>query len=337
MRTPLLLLACIACLQTTAQVNLKAGLNAYYKFSGNLNDSSGAGNHATGRGGVGFTTDRWGKANSAGNFDGIDDWMFVASKAGITASSKLTISFQFKTKNPAGQVLISKSDTINNANYKQFQIGINYPSLGDSGLMFSTEHDFNCITTSGSFNNYSFSKSAIDTNWHCAIMVFDSSYKKMYLDGILVANDTIKTGNMYAIDSCDGGVLKFGMWWLPDPQWYNGQLDEIRFYKRILNTEELDSVCKNVIEIIDDNPSSVANTKLNDVVLYPNPMTGNVLHITHTSAIDYQVLSMAGTKLASGKLLPDQNTIYLQELPAGVYMLRIYTDKGISNQRFVKQ
>ncbi|OSZ79097.1 hypothetical protein CAP35_12850 [Chitinophagaceae bacterium IBVUCB1] len=337
MRVLLILSVCFLSICADAQVNLKAGLNAYYKFSGNLNDSSGAGNHATGRGGIGYTTDRWGKPNSAGNFDGVDDWMFVASNAGITMGSKMTISFQFKTKNKRGQVLISKSDTINNANYKQFQVGINYPSLGDSGLMLSTEHDFDCITTSGTFNNYSFSKSTIDTNWHCAIMVFDSSYKRIYLDGLLVANDTVKTGNMYSIDSCNGGVLKIGSWWQSDPQSFDGQIDEIRIYKRILNTQERDSVCKNVQNPTDEEPQSVANTTLNNIGLYPNPLTGNTLYLDHTGEIKYAIYNIAGQMLQTGKLQANDKAIYVRELATGVYILKAETNEGVWHQRFVKQ
>ncbi|MBC7408621.1 MAG: hypothetical protein H7339_09555, partial [Arcicella sp.] len=52
-----------------AQVNLKNGLIACYPFNANANDESGNNNNGTINGAT-LTTDRFGKANRAYNFNG---------------------------------------------------------------------------------------------------------------------------------------------------------------------------------------------------------------------------------------------------------------------------
>ena len=52
---------------------------AYYPFTGNANDAAGT-NHGTVNGAV-LTTDRFGNANSAYSFDGVDDFIGTANLA----------------------------------------------------------------------------------------------------------------------------------------------------------------------------------------------------------------------------------------------------------------
>jgi len=64
--------------EVKATPNLIAdNLVAYYPFSGNANDESGNGNNGTENGGVTLTTDRFGNANTAYSFDGVDDWIDI--------------------------------------------------------------------------------------------------------------------------------------------------------------------------------------------------------------------------------------------------------------------
>src|ERR1700693_6013289 len=55
---------------STSDINLSSGLIAYYPFNGNANDASGNNLNGTIKGGVTFSNDVSGKANSAVTFDG---------------------------------------------------------------------------------------------------------------------------------------------------------------------------------------------------------------------------------------------------------------------------
>ena len=62
--------------------NLQTGLVGYWPFCGNANDESGNGNNGTVNGAT-LTTDRFGNANSAYKFDGVNDFVNFGNPAGI--------------------------------------------------------------------------------------------------------------------------------------------------------------------------------------------------------------------------------------------------------------
>jgi hypothetical protein len=66
----------------TATPVITNGLVAGYEFTGNANDVSGNGNHGVVHGAT-LTTDRFGNANSAYAFDGVDDYISVATDSSI--------------------------------------------------------------------------------------------------------------------------------------------------------------------------------------------------------------------------------------------------------------
>ncbi|NCO54636.1 MAG: hypothetical protein COS14_10790 [Bacteroidetes bacterium CG02_land_8_20_14_3_00_31_25] len=57
----------------SAQVNPDSCLVAYYPFNGNANDESGNGNNGTVNGAI-LSADRFGVANNAYSFDGVNDF-----------------------------------------------------------------------------------------------------------------------------------------------------------------------------------------------------------------------------------------------------------------------
>ena len=68
----------------------KDGLVGWWPFNGNANDESGNGNHGTVNGAT-LTSDRFGNANKAYNFDGIDD-NIIFNNSPIIKNSKFSIS-----------------------------------------------------------------------------------------------------------------------------------------------------------------------------------------------------------------------------------------------------
>ena len=73
------------------------GLVGYWPFNGNANDESGNGNNGTVNGAT-LTSDRFGVANKAYSFDGIDDWIEIPSSV-----TNYTISFWFYSENLTSQ------------------------------------------------------------------------------------------------------------------------------------------------------------------------------------------------------------------------------------------
>ena len=67
------------------------GLVGYWPFNGNANDQTPNGNNGTVNGAT-LTTDRFGNANSAYNFDGINDYIQINNIVGNFGLSDFTIS-----------------------------------------------------------------------------------------------------------------------------------------------------------------------------------------------------------------------------------------------------
>lgn len=71
--------------------DLSTGLVARYDFGGNANDLSGYGNDGTVHGAA-LTVDRFGNANSAYGFDGVDDYIRVPDAPQLNGMNSLTLS-----------------------------------------------------------------------------------------------------------------------------------------------------------------------------------------------------------------------------------------------------
>lgn len=80
-------------------VPITNGLVVAYEFSGNADDSSGNGNHGVINGGVSLATDRFGNANSAFYFDGVDG--YVNSSQTFSPQSEGLISLWFRADHDA--------------------------------------------------------------------------------------------------------------------------------------------------------------------------------------------------------------------------------------------
>lgn len=77
--------------QSVIPESLQSGLVAYYPFNGNTNDASGNGNHGTVAGAV-PANDRFGNANSAYGFDGVNDLVSIPNSTSLNISDNHAMS-----------------------------------------------------------------------------------------------------------------------------------------------------------------------------------------------------------------------------------------------------
>ncbi len=103
---PRVLMALLLCgFQAPANAGLKDGLVAYYPFNGNANDESGNGNNGIVSGAT-LVADKFGKINSAYNFNG-NNFIELQFKNLPTGSSERTVSTWAKldSGNPMGTII----------------------------------------------------------------------------------------------------------------------------------------------------------------------------------------------------------------------------------------
>ncbi|UTW62300.1 T9SS type A sorting domain-containing protein [bacterium SCSIO 12741] len=206
--------------------SINTDLIHYYPFSGNANDAIGNKNGTT-MGGVSLTTDRHNNANSAYDFDGIND-QIQTNGWDLSDTDVVTISAMVKPDN------ITSSTYYNitrqgpwPANYLlAFQHNGTLLSFGIHSGNVYLELDV-AITAS----NYT------DGNWHCITGVYDGKNMYLYSDGKLIGTRT-KTGKLAA-----PGTIKQSIGSYLTREFFDGKIDEVRVYKRALDSNDVKMLC----------------------------------------------------------------------------------------------
>lgn len=223
-----------------SQVDLNKGLLAYYPFTGNANDISGNGNNGTLQNGVSLTTDRFGNANNAYYFDGIDDHIIVHDNGKLSASAISICAIVYPERGTAQSITgkIQRSTGY----HATYHLGINYDV--QSGFFYGVGPEFTpCnqqipYNPSNPFTTSPWNFSA--NEWHCVVGTFQDSVIKIYVDGVLVDTKKYYFKNL---DICTNTDFLIGRWWDGDPVPFKGKIDEVRVYDRALNQEEVHALC----------------------------------------------------------------------------------------------
>lgn len=217
------------------QVNLSSGLVASYNFNGNATDNGGNNFNGVLINGTSFTNDRFGNPNSAAFFDGIDDYVKVVDN-GSFSTPNISISLWFKTNSNALQNLIGKRKFENDFTQSggaQYQFFINYdlyPGIG-SNLVGN-----NSSCTNVSNSSYINTADQICQNrWYHAVITYDGSFHKIYINGVLRLNQSTSFTQFLQCNS----ELRFGAWWSGGTLPYSGVMDDIRWYNRAINANEV--------------------------------------------------------------------------------------------------
>ncbi len=195
------------------------GLVAYYTFdegSGTtVKDSSGKGNNGTFGGAPKWVT---GYKGGALQLNGSSDYVIIDAVAkSMPANNNFTISAWIKTKATAGYVVASNDS----ASAHDFTIG---PASNG-----------NLQVVANSSRNYP--PKINDDQWHMITYVRDGTTAYVYIDGLLVGTET-PSGNpatqvRWSIGQEWDGATG------PASDFYNGLVDDVRFYARPLSAGEV--------------------------------------------------------------------------------------------------
>ncbi len=210
---------------------LTNGLVGYWPFCGNANDLSGNGNNGTVNGAT-LTNDRFGLANSAYSFDGVNDFV-QCTQSGISGNHSVTVSFWIKSGIGSGHVF---SYGGNGSSGNDFRVLINsYGSCGNS-IAFDIYNSGTGFTTT--FGNF----------WDNYTIVYNSSLgnsvlsSSIYKNGTLLSNSCF-TSNAVATNFLNNFPITFGRYHGTIPTDYlNGQLDDIGIWNRALNAAEIQAL-----------------------------------------------------------------------------------------------
>jgi hypothetical protein len=222
----------------SSNINLTAGLVAYYPFSGNANDASGNSNHGTVQGNVTLATDRFGNSNKAYSFPGnSNSFIDCGSNSSLQIQGALSLSgWIYMDGGALNPRILQYSGPTGNGGYSAFVDGTSNTSRILHALNYNNGGSgtgFCCSSTQG------FSISSLA--WHHFVYTASASgYAKMYIDGNLVGElQGAPVNNISYSNSLNIGRMAYG-----SDAW-GGKLDEIRIYNRVLNTVEINYLFQN--------------------------------------------------------------------------------------------
>lgn len=207
------------------------GLVAWWPFDGNANDESANANNGTVNG-ASLTIDRYGVANKAYSFDGVDDFIevFQPFLGGANAVTGYTISVWFKMNSLSSSLLLGQSS---------------YWRSHWSEVTSSGQIGFNGENISGYYGATSAIGSITLNTWQNAIAVYDGNTLKIYLNNNLVVNQLVAFSSLdfsIVVSGNSTGRKLFGCASTVSSGLYayhNGDIDDIGMWNRALNQQEI--------------------------------------------------------------------------------------------------
>ena len=214
--------------------SLTQGLIAYYPFDGNADDASGNDNHGLVFG-ANLVSDRFDQPQSAYLFDGIDDYINLGNDISLKPEMPLSISAWIKRIGPGNHILrINYSELFRTGIWIGFDpvnehLSLNYGSGGFLGSDDSWRSKYTEAPTAGYW-------------FHLAVTLNDSADMEIYLNGLKFSGEY--TGSADSLYYDDGPIYIGKNYIVLDqpPVYFNGLLDELRIYSRILSEQEIENL-----------------------------------------------------------------------------------------------
>lgn len=242
--------------------NLKSDLVAYYPFNGNANDESGNNNHATVYN-ARLTTDRFGRANSAYAFSPTDRSSIIPGILNTSMVNSFTYSVWVKPLNaivvpPQGQAGNAASGFPNNTCVIHPIHGQNYgpASLNTGTGVYVGTNGVYLEEHSESWEAVPISHQMDLTGWHLINIVYENKVPTLYIDGVLIKKGIPSLRQIYASlgpDAFPGyGRSGIGAGYIPatgTTQFFNGDIDDIFFYKRALSSNEVTQIYNGALSV----------------------------------------------------------------------------------------
>lgn len=309
-------------IKINAQVTSDSALVAYYPLNGNANDESGNEFHGTVLGPQ-PTSDHLNNQNSAYLFDGIDD--VITTSPGIQGAFNISDNITIAAWVRIDDVNNSWQAIISNAEYAGYELGY----YGN----FSKKYYIDFHINNDNYKCFSINI-PVQSEWVHLVGIYshtpgNNGVIKLYLNGTL--QDINSEGGDYSITNSTE-VLSIGA----NPSAYktiyrhffNGAIDEVRIYNRVLDESEIEYLYTSVNNVIINS----------SVKIYPNPTTDylSIDFDNKFSNSDIEIFDITGKKILGIKSRKNEEKINMSELDRGVYFIRIKNEEFIKTKKIIK-
>lgn len=210
-----------------------SSLVAHYPFDGNADDVSGNGNHGAVDGPI-LTTDRFGEADSAYEFDGVDDIIRVMDAASLRLEDDFTLVAWVLPYTTKDHTILRKNSSAHNIPaYPAYGIGLSGTS--HFAMTIGSDEGRQGISSQQAFFNrpyevnnwYRMIARKQDTSIYITTMVFDKNVFSNY-------QRSMKGSIPY-----DGSPLIIGSRTQQAANTFEGKIDDIKIYNRFMTLEEV--------------------------------------------------------------------------------------------------
>jgi hypothetical protein len=321
-KTLLTLTAVLVTSVATVNAQVTNGLVAKYSFNnGNANDEVGTNNGMVN--GATLTTDRFGNANHAYAFDGIDDYIsFGDAPEFQMGSSDFCISLWVYYWSAQEAMLLSKRAGAS-GNFNMYSLSVfNNPSLGGSSEKLVS------YMRSNSGSDHAIDAGIQSGAWHHVVLYHDySDSASIIVDGVTVFSSVEPSNGLYDVI---GEPFVLGFAEDANALYFNGEIDDLRVYKRLLTSQEIDSLYN------EPNPATAGINDLsfikNTITAFPNPATKQLI-VTNDGLVSAQITSSTGKMIAELELNGD-TSIDVSSYAPGVYYIRTAEGQTV---KFIKE
>jgi hypothetical protein len=210
---------------TSLPTNLQQGLVGYWPFCSNANDESGNGNDGLVNGAT-LTEDRFGNANAAFAFDGVDDFIQASVSELPLSNSERTLSIWVNYNsipNPGeGYYILSYGS------YIPFSFEGNSMGISNNTPIITWRY-----SGYGTQGTYIDTQTEIDLNtWYNLTGVIENGVVKLYVNGVLISEADASGWNTVLTDLFIGRLVS-------EDDFTHGSLDDIGIWNRALTAEEV--------------------------------------------------------------------------------------------------
>ena len=280
---------------------LNEGLVAYYPFNENANDESGNGHNGTVQGAT-LAKDRFGKANSAYSFDGVDDYIEVTDNASLRIAS-YTVSAWIKpdaSLSGTWQRIVGKAGR----NFNMW--------LHSSNFIHHRFHDA-ASTNSGPPDTPS--NSTQRGQWNHVVITNNGTTAKTYLDGVEKASGPVSGSLVVHNTNLHIGKDLESR----DYSFYKGFIDDLRIYNRAITAAEVQA-----LYTASDPADNTDNNTQTEVEIRPGTLT-----ITPPQTVNFGATTVSSSEQTLAVDLSAPNYFTVEDLKgskAGYYTTLQVTD-----------
>ena len=324
----LLVLAALVSVPGHALADLGTGLIAHWPFDGNATDVSGNNNHGSLVNAVVSTTDRFGRADHAYEFNGTNTYVQVPNSASLSSpTNKITMSCwvllygNSKVGSPFSPILMKSLD-------------------GGNGFMYR----MNMATTyfACAYNDWNLSQGTacnVTNQWAHLAITYDGAKNRFYLNG--APKDS---ANLAITMTADTRPLTIGADFPGYFEVFWGKIDEVRIYNRVLEPAEVWQLATENLGVGDAPSAALAVAPA-----MPNPTSGACTFgvvLPEAAEVEVAILDVSGRvvrTLSPGTLPAGHRQVAWDGrdrsgavVPAGLYFASFRTARGSAVSRVMR-